>query len=451
MNIKKSIKKGAKKSARLWGHYGQGLAIRQAYLTVGIALLMGFLMALLLLIVEYQNEHGRIERRIERVIESTSAAATESLWILSTDLANGVCEGLVSQPLITEAAIETFTGTVLSRRSRFNETPSWLDHFSHIFGAARVEVIPLFHNQERIGQLSLQIDPLLVRQDFLYRALIILLSELVKALILAAALLVLFYITLARPIRSYVNWVARINPDDPEGWQQAPPKRKQRDELTALGDSIFQRFVQARAYFMELQQTRSALKTLNQDLEDRVQARTKELNLALAHAEHLATTDVLTDIPNRRSFMEQAEKRHAEWLRHKRPYAVLMMDLDKFKQINDVYGHLAGDLVLKSVAASLRHHTRCEDIIGRLGGEEFCVILVGISAADAVILAERIRAEIANLPIEFEGQSIAVTSSFGLVPPELLQDNFDQVLKHADEMMYQAKNGGRNQVCLYRG
>lgn len=438
-------------STKSSGGYGQGLALRQAYLTVTIALLMGFFIALLLLIVEYISEQQRMEQRLERMVDSTSAAAAESLWILSTDLANGVCEGLVSQPLITEAAIETFTGTLLSRCSRLNEAPAWLDSFSSLFGAARMEVIPLFHNDERIGQLSLKIDPLLVRQDFLARALIILLSELVKALILAAALLVLFYITLARPVQRYANWVARINPADPEGWQQAPPQRQQRDELTALSDSVFQRFVQARAYFMELQQTRTALKNLNKDLEDRVQARTKALNIALAHAEHLATTDVLTEIPNRRSFMEQAEKRHAEWLRHKRPYALLMMDLDKFKQVNDVYGHLAGDLVLKSVAASLREHTRCEDIIGRLGGEEFCVILVGIVEADAVILAERIRSEIANLTIEFEGQAISVTSSFGLVPPELLQENFDDVLKHADQMMYQAKNGGRNQVCLYHG
>lgn len=429
--------------------YGQSLAMRQAYLTVAIALLMGFVMALLLLVFEYQSEQRRIDTQLEIAVESISAAATESLWVLSTDLADGVAEGLVSQPLIIEASIATFTGTVLSHRSRVIVAPSWLDDFSYIFGEMRVEIIPLFRDKDQVGQLVLKIDPVLARQEFIYRALIILLSELIKALILAAALLALFYITLARPIRHYANWVDRIHPDEPEGWQQAPPIRQQRDELTALGESIFQRFVQARSYFMDLQQTRSALKTLNQDLEGRVQARTKELNSALAHAEHLATTDVLTGIPNRRSFMEQAEQRHAEWLRHKRPYAVLMLDLDKFKQVNDVYGHLAGDLVLKSVASSLREQTRREDIIGRLGGEEFCVILVGLGKVDAEMLAERIRAEIARLTIEFEGQAISITASFGLVPPELLRDNFDDVLKNADQMMYQAKGEGRNRVCLY--
>lgn len=436
-------------SFKLAGNYGESLAIRQAYLTVAIALIVGFVMTVMLLIFEYQSEQRRIERQLDRTIESTSAAAAESLWILSSDLADGVAEGLVSQPLIIEVSIETFTGTVLSQRSRLDVVPSWLNNFSFIFGAARMEVIPLFHKEDRVGQLNLKIDPLLARQEFLYRVLIILLGELVKTLILAAALLALFYITLARPIRSYAKWVARINPDDPEGWQHAPPMRRQRDELSALSDSIFQRFVQARSYFMELQQTRNALKTLNQDLEDRVQARTKELNSALAHAEHLATTDVLTDLPNRRSFMEQAGKRHAEWLRHRRPYAVLMLDLDHFKQVNDTYGHLAGDLVLKIVASSLRQHIRCEDIIGRLGGEEFCVLLIGLGEADVVLLAERIRAEIAKLIIEFEGQTIPITASFGLLPPESLSDDFNKVLKDADQMMYQAKKEGRNRVCRY--
>jgi diguanylate cyclase (GGDEF)-like protein len=450
MTTEMGKKRRVKKSTERALHYGQGLALRQAYLTVAIALLVGFIMSLLLLLFEYQSEMRRMDHQLKTTIDSTSAAAAESLWILSTDLANGVSEGLVSQPLIVEASIETITGTVLSHHRQLNAPGSWLEELSFIFGATRVEVIPLFHEAERVGLLSLKIDPLLARKNFLYRTFIIMLSELIKTLILAAALLGLFYITLAVPIRDYAKWVARIHPDEPEGWKHAPPKRQQRDELTALGHSIFQRFVQARRYFMELQKTRSELKTLNQELEDRVQQRTQELKAALAQAEHLATTDVLTNIPNRRSFMDQSEKRHAEWLRHKRPYAVLMLDLDKFKQVNDTYGHPAGDQVLISIAAALRQHTRLEDIIGRLGGEEFCVILVGSNEADAVILAERIRSEIAKLLIEFSGQTISITASFGLLPPELLQDNFDDVLRNADQALYQAKEKGRNQVCLYR-
>jgi len=431
-------------------NYGQGLAVRQAYLTVGIALLVGFVMSLILLVLEYKNEQRHIEQQLQRVIKSSSAAAAESLWTLSTDLANVVSEGLISQPLIAEATIETFTGTMLSQRSRPVMSECWLDNLSFLFGATRVEVIPLFYKNDIVGNLKLEIDPLPARQAFFKQILTLFAGELAKSLILAGALLTLFYITLARPIRNYANWIERIDPDNPEGWQQAPPKREQRDELTAFGESVFQRFVQARTYFLELQQTRSALKTLNQELEERVQARTKELETALTRAEHLATTDMITGIPNRRSFMDQAEKRHAEWLRYKRPYAVLMIDLDKFKQINDTYGHPAGDQVLISVASALRQHTRCEDIVGRMGGEEFSALLVGVSEAGAITLAERIRTEIAKLPILFEGLHIPVTASIGLVPPELLQDDFDDVLKNGDQMLYQAKNEGRNRVCVYQ-
>jgi len=430
-------------------NYGQGLAVRQAYLTVGIALLVGFFMSLILLVLEYQNEQRRIEQQLQRVIESSSAAAAESLWTLSSDLADVISEGLISHPLIVEATIETFTGTMLSQRNRLAFSECWLDNLSFLFGAAKVEVIPLFHNNDLVGHLKLKIDPLPARQAFFKQILTIFANELLKALILAASFLALFYITLARPIRNYARWIKQIDPDNPEGWQQAPPKRKQRDELMVFGESIFQRFVQARAYFLELQQTRSALRILNQELEERVQERTKELKAALARSEHLATTDMITGIPNRRSFMEQAKKRHAEWLRYKRPYAVLMIDLDNFKLINDTYGHPAGDQVLISVASALQQHTRSEDIIGRIGGEEFCALLVGVSEAGSITLAERIRAEIAKLPIMFEGLHIPVTASFGLVPPELLQDDFDEVLKNGDQMLYQAKNEGRNRVCIY--
>ncbi|PKH05953.1 GGDEF domain-containing protein [Moritella sp. Urea-trap-13] len=432
-------------------NYGQGLAFRQAYLTVGIALLVGFLMALILLVFEYKSEQRRIEQQLHRIIEASSAAAAESLWTLSTDLANVVSEGLVGHPFIVEAKIETFTGTMLSQRSNPIMSESWLDNVSCLFGAAKVKVMPLFHGKDIIGYLKLKIDLLPARQAFFNIMLTLFMGELVKTLILASALLALFYVTLARPIRNYAKWIEQIDPDDPEGWQQAPPKRQQHDELTVFGESIFQRFVQARVYFLELQQTRRALNILNLELEDRVQARTKELKAALARAEHLATTDVMTGIPNRRSFMEQAKKRHAEWLRCQHPYALLMIDLDKFKPINDTYGHPAGDQVLISVASALRQHTRTEDIIGRIGGEEFCVLLVGVSEAGAMTLAERIRVEIAKLSIEFGGLTISVTASFGLVPPELLQADFDEVLKNGDQMLYQAKNEGRNRVCILPG
>jgi len=427
----------------------RGLAVRQARLSVSIAVLIGFLLVLIQMVLDYQNEKSSIDLQLLQVLESSSPAAAESLWTLSTDLANGVVEGLLSHPLIVEAKIETITGTLLSHQSRPLEPETSLVDFSFLFGAARMVDMPLLHKRKTVGRLKLKIDPLLARQELLKRFLIVLVAGLVKAFILAGALGAVFYVTLTRPFQHYAHWVERIDPNDPEGWQQPPPKRKQYDELTAFAESIFQRFVQARTYFMELQHTRSELKALNQELEKRVQTRTKELETALERAEHLATTDMLTGIPNRRSFMKQAEQRHAEWLRHDRPYALLMMDLDKFKQINDTYGHPAGDQVLKSVAASLQQNTRVEDILGRMGGEEFCILLVGVSEVEAISLAERMRTELAKLPIVFEGRHIPVTASFGLVPPELLQENFDEVLKNSDQMLYQAKNEGRNRVCLY--
>ncbi len=429
------------------------LAVRQARLALSLALLAGLLMAIIQIYFDYQNEQRSIDKQLEQIFVTSSAAASESLWTLSTDLAHGVSEGLVSHPLIVEARIETVNRTVLSHRTRPNEEEPWLKNFIFLFGPPKVKVIPLTHKGDEfgktIGRLRLKIDPCNARQEFLSRVWVILIGGLFRSLIFAVALFILFYITLTRPIQIYASWIRQIDPDKPESWEQVPPTRKRHDELTAFGEMAAQRFHQARQYFLQLQHARSELKTLNQELENRVSARTEELRVALAHAEHLATTDTLTGLPNRRSFMAQAKQRHSEWQRHERPYALLMVDLDNFKLINDQFGHPAGDQVLISVASTLGQYTRHEDIIGRLGGEEFCILLIGVSEVEAISLAERIRAELAKFPVVVDGQPIMVTASFGLVPPELLQNDFDEVLKKGDQMLYKAKNNGRNQVCIY--
>ncbi|HEY5717190.1 MAG TPA: GGDEF domain-containing protein, partial [Motiliproteus sp.] len=295
----------------------------------------------------------------------------------------------------------------------------------------------------------LTIDPIEVQRDFLGRVTVIVVSGMVKALLLSALLLALFYVTLTRPIQRYAGWIASIEPESPEHWALKPPERVQEDELAALGDAVSQRFREARHYFLQLQRTRNELKVVNAQLEERVLQRTRELSTALDRAETLASTDELTGIPNRRSFIQRAQQRHAEWQRHGKPYALVMLDIDHFKQINDRYGHPAGDQVLRAVAETLQRHTRREDTLGRLGGEEFCVLLVELTPSDALQQAERMRQELAALRVAVGEQRLAITASFGLACSQTGGDlDFDLLLSRADQALYQAKAGGRNRVAL---
>jgi diguanylate cyclase (GGDEF)-like protein len=162
--------------------------------------------------------------------------------------------------------------------------------------------------------------------------------------------------------------------------------------------------------------------------------------------EHLATTDHLTNLLNRRAFLEATEKEMRRSHRYGQPLTLLMLDVDHFKRINDTYGHPAGDEVLRRIAASARHLLRDEDLTGRLGGEEFAIALVQAPLIAAAVVAERLRKTISELVIDFEGRQISVTVSIGVAGFGADADNLTRLLAVADERLYAAKRSGRNRV-----
>lgn len=171
----------------------------------------------------------------------------------------------------------------------------------------------------------------------------------------------------------------------------------------------------------------------------------KEIIRAL---DHMASYDPLTQVYNRRRLVEEAEK---EALRVKRLnicLSVLMMDIDFFKKVNDVYGHLAGDEVIRSVANACKERVRRTDIIGRYGGEEFVILLPGSDLEDALDIAEEIRKHIEEMEIVFFENRIKVTVSIGVASAGISKEetNIMQVINNADMALYHAKNNGRNRV-----
>ncbi|AZG74852.1 GGDEF domain-containing protein [Shewanella livingstonensis] len=162
----------------------------------------------------------------------------------------------------------------------------------------------------------------------------------------------------------------------------------------------------------------------------------------------LAMTDLLTNCLNRRGFYIQAKQTMLELQKQQQHVCLIYWDIDKFKAINDQFGHAGGDQVLISITQLIKLHIKKDDLIGRMGGEEF-VILVGRSHyQDAINVAERLRAIINHTPIPFGEQKINVTASFGVV--ELNDQNIpiEQAIDLADTALYQAKSSGRNKVVF---
>jgi len=174
------------------------------------------------------------------------------------------------------------------------------------------------------------------------------------------------------------------------------------------------------------------------------------LELLSTKLQKLAATDVLTEIHNRRHFYELAKIEFNRSQRQNKNIALLLLDLDNFKRVNDQYGHAGGDMVLKSFADDIKQLLRSYDIFGRLGGEEFAILLPELTITEAVIIAERIRKVIEHMVVVYEQQPINITVSIGLSTNHHQQKHLDELIKAADINLYQAKSLGRNQVCYYK-
>jgi diguanylate cyclase (GGDEF)-like protein len=176
--------------------------------------------------------------------------------------------------------------------------------------------------------------------------------------------------------------------------------------------------------------------------------RNRELAALSKRLHELSTIDALTEIDNRRSFDDRLNVEMAQTRRYGVPCALVMIDLDHFKAVNDKQGHLAGDAVLRHVAALLESEKRSGDAIARYGGEELAAILPHTEAADAAAWAERIRARIEDEPTRWHDQALGVTASFGVASAPSQAGEAGELIEAADRALYLAKQRGGNTVVL---
>jgi len=202
--------------------------------------------------------------------------------------------------------------------------------------------------------------------------------------------------------------------------------------------------IQQSKLYEELDKSNIELSERNQDLIDLLSRLTKSENLR-SQFEKLSYMDSLVGIPNRRYLEARFEEELSRSQRHKFSLACLMIDIDKFKAINDTHGHQAGDYVLKEMGRLFLENKRAYEVIGRFGGEEFVMVLKQVDPGEALMVSERLRGTIENHPFSFEGQRLPITVSIGvttLIPTA--EHTVDSILHEADKAMYLAKESGRN-------
>ena len=216
------------------------------------------------------------------------------------------------------------------------------------------------------------------------------------------------------------------------------------DELGALSVAFNSMADKLQSNIAELKQAQTKTEEINRTLELRVKERTTQLEEALAEVNMLAMVDSLTGLFNRRKFNEILQSELDRFARYGRNATLIILDIDYFKQVNDLYGHQAGDLVLTEFAQLLQATARKSDILSRWGGEEFAALLPETNRQQALTVAENLRQTIARHIFPFVG-TLNVSIGVAMLLPE---ENAEQCMKRADQALYTAKNCGRNSVCI---
>jgi diguanylate cyclase (GGDEF)-like protein len=187
------------------------------------------------------------------------------------------------------------------------------------------------------------------------------------------------------------------------------------------------------------------------DVETRAADEARRFETHIAALRSMVEIDALTGIANRRGFMKFADDAMAQFRRYGHPFAIVMVDMDHFKTINDTHGHAAGDAAIRTVAGIMEAAVRPSDKCGRFGGEEFIVLLREISPETVQETAERIRDAVASTQLQLNATSISLTISLGVALADASDRDIQDIVERADLALYAAKGAGRNRVMVADG
>lgn len=419
---------------------GSRLARRQVKWVLLVALSIGVLLSGTQIATDYRSHHNALQNSLEQLLNATQSSAASAAWHLNHSLGEAVCEGVVAHPAVSRCEIALSTDfNLVSLESDAPQTTRLLAE--PLFGGAQSLSRTLHHQESKsVGTLNLDIVPDQATNDFLSRSLIVIGTGILRAIVLAAAVLLVFYLLITRRVLRLSRHLQSFMPDQADAQKRIHDRRTQDtnpDELSCLEMSVDELMTTLDNKVEELKQGKS-------ELEAMVAARTKELEQAMEALRHQAQTDPLTTLSNRRALFDAAQRYQENWERYRERFAVVAMDIDYFKSINDRYGHAAGDQVLQQIGKLLRESIRSGDMAARSGGEEFILVIKVDDHQEAMDMAERLQQTLSQQT--FSQHGLRLTGSVGVATVNEKIGDLDTLIRLADDAMYAAKRGGRNQV-----
>lgn len=422
--------------------FGKSLGTRLFVYIVAFSMLVTVALSSIQLYLDYRRDIDSIERRITELQKSTLDSIAGNLWNLDSRQLRIQLEGIHRLPDIQAVSVEEIElGSEIPALNVSIRTP----------GSSRGMSwdMPIFFNalgdRRQIGMLHIEASMDAVYERLWARALQILGTQAVITFLIAMFILTMVHRMVTRHLVALAQLASRYDINT----LSAPFRLSRRSPRG--GDEI-DRVVEALEDMRgNLERAYAELSTTNAELERDIVARRH----AEATAAHLAHHDALTNLPNRRLLFDRLQYELSVCVRSDSQGALLFIDIDHFKTLNDARGHLVGDAILVEVAQRMSGCLRDIDLLARLGGDEFVVVLSSLgnkqpaSARQALKVAEKLRAAVA-LPLEAGGQMHHLSASIGVALFPSDGSDIETLLKHADTAMYHAKEEGRNCVRFFQ-
>jgi diguanylate cyclase (GGDEF)-like protein len=390
---------------------------------------------------EYHITKNAVKEELREIEGTFTPALRTALWSVNEKQLASIADGILKLPVITGLKIESGKGESLISEE-LNGDLSSSGSFEYNY-----EVLQKALNDQYVylAKVTFLSDSQVVFDRVKFGFLFILINAFLKSLILWFLFLWVFKTMLNKPLTKFVTGLQGM---DFEGLDKHRINLdlEYQDELKLLENSYNQmldKLYEQKKSFVDAQQNHQL------ELERKVTERTHELELANQQLNFYASTDPLTSIYNRRKFFTLADKYRAIALRNKHPLTLLALDLDHFKQINDEFGHAAGDEVLVEFTREVGLHLRESDVFARFGGEEFAVLLENTPIEDAVKVADHILETARALKFDFNGRSVSITVSIGIAELDGQDEDIGALIARSDKALYHAKEDGRNQKYIF--
>jgi diguanylate cyclase (GGDEF)-like protein len=367
--------------------------------------------------LDYKDEINQLEYKLESIKETQLKPIATSIWDFNEPLVIQQIEGIVAIDGITLLEVTTSFGKkyTVGNGSRENIISRSFD---------------IFYTDNNIGVFKVYADKSYAQNKIIDKIFVVLISHAIKTFFVSIFILYIMHNLVISHIDQIAKWLNNFKAESsfsPISLEDNTSKNnemiKLKSAISAMGEQVYQHTVA---------------------LENKVEERTKELEQAKCELEKLAFTDNLTGIANRNAFFKQADEELSRSRRLSYDIGIMMLDLDHFKLINDNYGHDAGDEVLKVISKAMDDCLRTEDTLGRIGGEEFAIIVPGTDKIGMHKLAKRLQASVEFQKFSFLEKDEKITVSIGYTKGKD-EELFKSSLKRADEHLYTAKNNGRNQ------